>query len=67
MLKTVKQCIEDLPEKQFEVYYQEYVQSIQDKIILHDIHIASHDYTSIEDMCQLIAGLNTLTEELKIQ
>ena len=67
MLDTIRQCIKELPSESFEVMYQRYVKDVQDKIIDHDICLANHSYKSIEDINQLVVGLNILTEELKSQ
>lgn len=65
MLSSVKQAIDSLPEKDFSEFYQEYIISTQDRIINHDLDLASRVFHNVEDVTYLIQGLNTLTEELK--
>ena len=65
MLEDIKQVILSLPDKDFATFYQDYVVKSQDSIIEHDVNLATKDYTSIEDACQVIRGINKLTEELK--
>lgn len=65
MLNSIREAIKELPELEFSEFYQEYVRTMQDKIIDHDIQLARHDYTSLEDAIQIMSGLNDITEELK--
>lgn len=65
MLETIKQAVEELPNETFGEYYQKYVMQSQDSIIQHDVSFAGHQYHSLEDIPQLMQGLNTLSEELK--
>lgn len=64
MLETIKETIEDLPSENFGEFYQSYVSRSEDAIIEHDIKLASSDFKSIEDITELIKGLNKITEEL---
>lgn len=65
MLEVVKQTIENLPDKPFSVFYQQYIGDLEDKIIDHDVERASSTFRSIEDVTDIIRGINKLTEELK--
>ena len=65
MLQTIREAIDNLPDKSFSEFYQDYVISSQDAIINYDVSIAEKHYTSLEDTTKLLKGLNTLTEELK--
>ena len=65
MLETIKKCIEDLPDKSFPDYYQEYVMEAEQRVMQHRINIDSHRFVSIDNMSDIIAGLNQMTEELK--
>lgn len=65
MLQTIREAIENLPDKSFGQFYQEYVKKAQDKIIRKDISFASTQLTSLEDTTDIVKGLNTLTEELE--
>lgn len=63
MLKTVKQCLAELPDKSFDTHYQEYVMSFQDMLIDSEIARAEQK-CSIESIPNIIKELNTLTEEV---
>ena len=66
MLQTIRDYIETLDSKpSFGKYYQQYVKSVQDSIVNHDVALASREFTTIEDTAEVIKGLNALTEELK--
>lgn len=65
MLIAIRNAIAMLPNKSFGAFYQDYIRNSQDRIISHDIRVASNQFTSIEDTTNLLKGLNTLTEELK--
>lgn len=65
MLDVVKQTIESLPDKSFGEFYQNYISDLEDSIIEHDMKKASSTFHSIEDVTDIIKGINKLTEELK--
>lgn len=65
MLNSIREAINNLPDTPFSELYQRYVASVQDSIIQHDVDLAEKDYTSLEDACQLIKGVNTIAKELK--
>lgn len=65
MLNAIRSAIQSLPEQSFEEFYQRYIQTVQDSIISCNVKAISHDYKSVEDIPDLIKGLNKLTEGLK--
>lgn len=65
MLATIKTAIANLPDVDFEDFYQSYVEHSQDSIIDNDIERSSKLFTGINDLTEVLQGLNTLTEELK--
>lgn len=65
MLNAIRSAIQSLPEQSFEEFYQQYIQTVQDNIISCNVKSISHDYKAIEDIPDLIKGLNKLTEGLK--
>ena len=66
MLRTVREAIINLPDKSFGEFYQDYVKVVQDSIIKRNIDTVSKQVTSFSDTTEVIKGLNTLTEELKL-
>lgn len=66
MLQTIKECIQSLPDMKFKEYFQDYVRSVQDKIILQDGQQATSIFKdNLSDTQSILQGLNKLTEELK--
>lgn len=65
MLETIKQCINNLPDKSFDDLYQEYIVETQNRIMNHQLNIDSHRFRSIDDINTVLKDLNKLTEELK--
>lgn len=65
MLNTIKEYIKSIPDKTFDTLYQEYVISVQDNIVKHQIEVDSHKFTTIDDINAVMKDLNALTEELK--
>lgn len=65
MLSSIKQTIDNLPDKDFAEFYQDYVIETQDRIIEHDLSLAGRAFQNLEDVTYLLQGLNALTEELK--
>lgn len=64
MLELIKNTINTLPDISFGEYYQQYVIKTQDAILDNMLNIAGKQYTDIEDVTELIKGLNKLTKEL---
>ena len=65
MLNSIKEEITSVVDAQpFEEYFQDYVKSVQDNIILHDITSASHNFKDIEDIPAALKGLNQLSLSL---
>lgn len=64
MLESIKNTIDTLPDISFGEYYQQYVIQTQDVILDNMLNIADKQYTDIEDVTELIKGLNKLTKEL---
>lgn len=65
MLQEIRSCIDNLPDREFEDLYQDYIKDSQDKIIRTDTRYVERNFRSIEDISSVIKGLNILTEELK--
>lgn len=65
MLETIRNCINNLPDKDFPELFQEYVIESEQRATKHRINIDSHRFTSIDSITAIIAGLNQMTEELK--
>lgn len=65
MLDNIKQSIIDLPDKPFKDFYQEYISDLEDDIIAYDIEKANSRFRSIEDITDIVKGINQLTEELR--
>jgi len=65
MLQTVKDYIQSAPEDDFGTFFQKYVLLAQDKLIDNDVKVTESKYGSLTYTSQLIAGINSLTEELK--
>lgn len=65
MLKVIKQTIDELPSESFGEFYQDYVANLEDDILDHDMKIADSAFKSIDDIPEIIKGLNKMTQELK--
>ena len=65
MLETIKESIANLPSESFGEFYQKYIFDLEDEIIDHDISKANSAFKSIEDINEIVKGINRLTEELK--
>lgn len=64
MLDTVKKELNVLPSSSFSDFYQDYVAYIEESIIQHDVKKAYSVVKSIDNIPDVIRGLNKLTEEL---
>ena len=64
MLDTVKKELNALPSSPFSDFYQDYVAHVEESIVQHDIKKAYSVVKSIDDIPDIIRGLNKLTEEL---
>lgn len=65
MLRSIRECITNLPQKNFDEFYQDYITQIQDSIIEHEVVQTYSKLDQMEDELTIIEGLNELTEELK--
>lgn len=65
MLVAIKQTINDLPDQSFADFYQDYVVSSQLNALEHEFNVARSAYTQLDDVNQIMKGLDILTEELK--
>lgn len=65
MLDTIRCELSKRTEMPFESFYQSYIMKLQDEIIERDLSKASRNLSSIEDVVELIKGLNRLEEELR--
>lgn len=65
MLEDIRKAIEDLPETEFSEFYQEYVIAMQDSIINHQLADMQHQFSTVEDIPELIKGINKLSEDLQ--
>ena len=65
MLDTIRCELSKQSEMSFESFYQSYIMKLQDEIIERDLSKASRNLSSIEDVVELIKGLNRLEEELR--
>lgn len=64
MLDSVKKELNALPSSSFSDFYQDYVAHIEELIIQHDVKKACSVVKSIDNIPDIIRGLNKLTEEL---
>ena len=64
MLQTIKDYIANMPDKDFATFYQEYVLSIQDKIVDNDAKLLESRWKGDKSTSEILAGITTLTEEL---
>lgn len=64
MLNSISDAISNLPNKSFEVYYQDYIKQVQDNIISKNLNQASANFKDIEDVPVAINGLNKLVDSL---
>lgn len=65
MLTTIKQYISNLDDTDFDTFYQDYVVSVQDSIVNHQMTVDSKKFTNIESITSLFKSINTLVEDLK--
>lgn len=65
MLETIKQEIDRLPDISFADYYQQYVITMQDQIMDYHLSLVKHQFNTIEDIPELIKGINKLSEEMR--
>lgn len=64
MLSTIKEAVNNLPSKPFSEFYQEFISHVEDELIEYDMKKANSSFHSIEDVTDIVRGINKLTEEL---
>ena len=64
MLQTIKKYIEDLPDKNFGEFYQEYIMKVEDDIVNSDVRSAELQWAGASSANEILSGINMLTEEL---
>lgn len=64
MLETIKAYIDNLPNKTFGQFYQEYVIKMQDQIIESDISAFESQHALDGDANQLLSSVDTMVKEL---
>lgn len=67
MLQTIKDYISNLPDKDFGSYYQEFICETQDRIIESDANGIQARFVSLDNVNDILSGINKLTEELKVK
>lgn len=65
MLESVRQCINNTPDIVFADFYQQYILNSEHQIVDYGLDIDKHRFTSIDNINDILAGLNIMTEELK--
>ena len=65
MLDRIRQAFNNLPEDDFETFYQKYVLESEARSVRNDVKHIENIGLSIEDINKVFESLNTITEELK--